>query len=518
MLGVALATAPSLARAASVSAGMTVSGRWNSNARTTGFTDKKVSGYTVGFSPSVRVSGGTERDARLRYSIAYSTDFVKDFTIGRPQSFDHDVDVTASYDLTRYTTVTFRDGFDLASDFLRERAETVDVADPDFVPGDVFRREQRIRNQATLGITHRFSSRFSLAVTGVYGVLLSSAKQRFDSNQRALSGNLRYQLTANDTFGVGANWSTQTFDDTDTQRGSSTTFFGFTGSWTHRFTPTLSLSLSGGPLFVRPEDRPTQAPGFQGFVARFPTAETDDSGGQRAIDVFSCPLLEGSPRIEDQRYFLQPNTCQLVDDVVVIPNPGGDVFSNGVPAVARFLDAQEASNQASSADSTTLAASVSLTQRWRFATFGLSLGRSTGSLSGLGSSTINDRVSVRLARSIDENWNTQLTGFWSRRQSTNEVLRAVDELSPFPTLDPVVPFIAQRTGKVRFVKASNAADRTAMGATAVLGRRFGDNMVGRLQLSWRDQKLANEAVATGTDFQDISVRLTFTYRFEAFRL
>jgi hypothetical protein len=228
--------APTLVRAEELNAEVRVSTTYNTNDRSDEFVDKQQSGYTASVRPNLRLTGEPARG--FTYSIGYRTAFRTSSGDRATDDPDHDVDLTASYQLSAKTSIAARYGINIASDLLRERASTFGVETPDVVD-DVFRRQRSLFNTASLQFRHLFSSRFSAGANLVYSFVDSSDERRFDSNQSVVNANLTYLLSAKSTVGLGWSARFQEFEDTATQRGSESDFYSINATWSYQSTVPL---------------------------------------------------------------------------------------------------------------------------------------------------------------------------------------------------------------------------------------------------------------------------------------
>ena len=166
---------------------------------------------------------------------------------------------------------------------------------------------------------------------------------------------------------------------------------------------------------------------------------------------------------------------------------------------------------------------LTLTKRWKTSTGQVSYRRAANDLSGLGTSTISDIFSTWYTWTPSEEWRVNLRATYVERDSTNEVLRQVQQLVGTPSLDPVTGLpdgrlVAERTGAVLLRQSRSTADMTSVAVTARIQRRLSRNLWAQMQVTYFDQDLDRSSLAVSSDYQNTSVVLGLNYTFAPIRI
>ncbi len=108
---------------------------------------------------------------------------------------------------------------------------------------------------ASIGISQRFSRQWSSGLSYSYTDTKYDISE--DSTSHAVGFNLGYTHSVRDSFSAGVNYFEKNYDiidpETPDARNDYYTVSGSLG-WTHAFSPTKTLSMSGGPAYVHRTD------------------------------------------------------------------------------------------------------------------------------------------------------------------------------------------------------------------------------------------------------------------------
>jgi hypothetical protein len=238
----------------------------------------------------------------------------------------------------------------------------------------------------------------------------------------------------NDIANVSINTSSpNSFENSITASGLDSQFYNGFLFWSHQLTRGLSFSIQGGPALVAPDSpapqvvlvNPLYQSGSQGFLVDPTPAQILNIPGFPPIVVSpGCQQLANGQSVLAGNPAQSPLACQPLRR-----DPTQPAFIGGVPNTPNLFPVADPAQQPtvkisrpSASSSLTYFGDVNLTQRWQFVTARLSYRRTASSTSGLGSSTTLDLVTGVVSWEPTPDWQLNLVGNVSRRNSSSDTI------------------------------------------------------------------------------------------------
>jgi hypothetical protein len=435
----------------------------------------------------------------LTYDLQYETRWESFADQTAPSAFDHYVLARAGLQLGPRTTVGFTDRF-ISTRSLNRSSFLVDPTAPDAVPvTDVEVARRRIkRNVMALNAQHSLTPRLTGTGLVTFSVFQNDRSEFFDSGTLSGTGNLIYALSEKDRVGGGMGVTWQSFNGTDTQNGSDTFFYRWFASWIHVFDPSMTLSVSGGPVVIDSQtrgDRPTQA-----AVPAFPFRNTETSG-IRFLDSTTCPTNDSGTPVAGENCGLFPTE---------ITGTTASAFRGASRIVELVDDGQEFGSNI------TFFGSIEFVKNWKDWRTSFSYVRTDAGSSGVGQSTVLDALTAQLVWNPDRNWTVRLLAQATMRQAaTDQVANGVGLGPPVNLLLPAVGgfFVTPASPSTSLVLVESDAFtdittyQTSMEVRRNIGRSF--QVFGRVTYFYQDADLGT----TSRTIDNFRTLFGFRYQF-----
>jgi hypothetical protein len=219
--------------------------------------DDEVDDFITRVSPGIDLSLQGER-SELRVFYAPSFNFyAKESDLNNTS---HSARLTGRYTASERTDFTLLGSYLKTSDINDLR----DVADVGPIETQTERTIYSIRGD----VTHKLTSALSLALGASYSS--SDSEDPVDDNVKTTSGRagLRYTLSAATSLSADASYSKYNYE-----RDSDSTSQIYTVGVNHKVSPTFTVGLTGGVVFVKDEDTGDTDSGFNGGVTLEKTFE-----------------------------------------------------------------------------------------------------------------------------------------------------------------------------------------------------------------------------------------------------
>ena len=359
-----------------------------------------------------------DRDGRVEWSLEYAPDYNDYLDFSQLDAWDHDVRAEVDWQVDPRTNLVVRDRYLDFSTFARfnEQGGDVDAA----LGLDLQGIE---RNVLDVELTRQFSrGRF-------FGFYLNATTNDFEEDarvdNRSASARLAYSqaVTPTDTLGGFVRYLRQRFER-PVGDDSRTDFVNFSLTWVHRFSPTLQLTVAGGPTWVMPES--------QSFEA-----EVDDARFYpiiRSTDGSAGPVMASTcPRLDDGTAFITAE-CEVFDQrEFVTALQLGDLV-NGTNDLETFNETGTLStigpDSGGADDSLTYFAQISLVKTWRSGRLSLNYLRDEANSSGIGTSTLRDTVYLQGEWNPSPRWRFSATLRYERRETATDAATLVRAVTP----------------------------------------------------------------------------------------
>lgn len=363
------------------------------------------SGFGLRLRPDVEL-----RDPRgaLDWSLRYTPSYEYFPEFPNASGFNHDLRATATWQITRRTTLSATERFRSLNSarlfneqVVTEGGETINVA------GGT--SERLTNNFLSAELRHRLSraDTLTLSLRSRFFDRADVGDGRGTGTQNSMNTNVtaQYQrvLSRRSSMGLGLSAARNDVEQ-DLGEDDATNFFNLFASWRYRFSESLTLSLGGGPALIDSDSSERSL--SPAVVEAFPR-----TGVGEHVDATTCPVNDLGER------YLPPNgDCGSVGDLgflapgvtVARPEPGATVPSGTDTRVSFFANA-------------------SVIKRWEDWRGSLRFRRRESSSGQFGASTIADVLTGSLSWSPGPRWSFNLIGQWNR--STQATDRAASVLS-----------------------------------------------------------------------------------------
>lgn len=524
----AAALAPS-ARAVDLELGWTSEVAWDSNPL--GQQEDEEPDFSLYGGPNLRL---LERSRSLDLIVGYNLRYEQFIDFRSVNGFEHFGHGSVAWRPSLRTELTVRNDFSRTRGLNALFLTPVPGIDP-IDEGTEFRidRSLRTRNVSSLAATHRLSPRWSLESTLDGDLYDSDAQGQAASLAIRGAAQLVRALTPRLVAGAGLALTRNSFDDTEWTVGSGSTIGEAFGLARYDFSPTLSLSVAGGPAWSFPDDAPDTAfvpvNGVRqdsGGVTRLvdpgrcvlPTAEAPPAG---TVSLASCPRADSFFIAPDGSLQFAPSA--LIGSAAIDPRT---FHANEVDVLGEIQDPD---------DSMTFFGRVAIEKRWRTVTASAFYQRRSSTSSGLNATTDLDLATAFVTWRPDrQRWRFDVRGTWARQTAANEQSFSDVLLDPNPVTVYVTP-----SGRISSVPVPGATMIT--NAARVIGvrrlgsldtdyesksyridlsasRRFTENLIVRATAGWWRQETQDSFRDEPSEVDNLRFVLGFTWSLEPIEL
>jgi hypothetical protein len=431
-----------------------------------------------------------------------------------------------------------RSSLSLTNNFSRTRGLGVDFIEPvaGIAPvgaeGELqFRRSPTLRNFTTATYDYQLSKLWSFESS--LGGQLYDYEDELRSDVRVLRGSGQFVrlMSQRLLLGFGGAFTRQQFEDTPRtlERGSS--IAEAYGVSRYQISPTLSLSLSGGPAWNQPDDL--------GGESRAPRegVRSDQTGVSRLINPANCRILVQGTVPAGTRSIA---SCPTAPGIYVTDQGVEFLQSALIPGVAidpnRIqFDTVDILGDSTDPDSSfTFFGRAALTKVWRTVQGEISYRRSASASSGLGSTDLDVASAVLTWKPDRRRWRIDARATWTRQSSANDVPGTDLLLSPVGATvyvdsegvvhdQPVpgavaVPNAARVVGVRTLGSSSSDFEIDTLLFDLIAERRMSNNLVLNAQAGWWRQESTSGTSSAGetsdATIDDIRFRVGFTWSFD----
>ncbi|MEB2345971.1 MAG: hypothetical protein OZ948_14675 [Deltaproteobacteria bacterium] len=371
---------------------------------------------------------GPSLDARIDYQLRYEQYIEHSSANG----FEHFANGFTRWQITPRTTLEVRNTFSRTRGLSGEFLQPIPGIDPIGVAGDLRLERSAVTYVVpTARLTHQLSELWSFEGS-LDGALYDSEGERNAPSQSLRgAGQFIRILSPRMLAGGGAAVSRQQFDDTERTVGSGATFLEAFGVFRYQFSPTFSISFSGGPAWNEP-DSPED-------YSRNPRVGTrpDASEVTRLIDPTRCVLPVSG---EVPAGTVSISACPRRNTVFFPPGGGFPVFAPSAlistvavdPRALSFHRVDRLGDVEDIPGSVTFFGQASLEKQWNHFRSSLFYQRRASTSSGLNSSTNVDVASALLNWTPDRWWSVDLRGTWILQAQNSEQTFSDALLDPNP--------------------------------------------------------------------------------------
>ncbi len=391
-----------------------------------------------------------DAEGRLQYEFSYDGRYQAYADQDGVNAWESRLRARVSYDLTDRTRIRVTERFRDISNLRFSRSD-IAVADTALDPN----QDRYFRNDLELELIHDLTSLLELRLRGEHHwVDFRQNRDRNDNQTWTAASELRYQVEVNHFVGAGLSYSRQNFEAAFSRFGSRAQYVNAYGTWTWIVSDAFTVTVNGGPAWVRSDEKATDTISQTQFVG-------GELGGQTLIAQY------GSCGAGDVRF---ASNC-------LIGVGSNDATSLG--PIQNFAFATPRSRVRTESTLTffgglTLAGSIDV---WNLqATYQRRQTTTTGD--GLASSL--DRIFVELEYAPPKyRWSTFVAGSWDRRESLTD-----STVIDF-TLDPTTPTgNAERDTAFTRVESNNSV-RDNFTVLAGFRYRLEENFAGTLDARYR---------------------------------
>lgn len=384
---------------------------------------------------STRLSVDDDRE-RLGYRLVYQPRY--DWFANRQvnDDVDHYLVGDASFLASRTTRLFARDRF-VFTNSLFQQFDSDDVATPEDESAQITTaRQQDLRNDFTLGIEQSMTSRLSGSLSFFHSYFKPEAETRGSSNSMNFTLDTDYRYDKWNAFGLGAAVTIQLFDEILANQvfvpASQAYSYNLFVTYRRKFTEDTALRWRIGPAFIQDSEQDVSDGTSDGpvYPAQFQDVSANDflvAFHDTAVPASSCV---GGNTVEDPDSGVEVETfngalCPL-NQVLDTQNGGSE------EALARMIRSQNDAGQPLDFNLYTPPQPISNSQftfftdlmiehRWNpFLNSSLSYRRSQGDSSGLGRTSVDDRVRFRTAWDVTDRLNLVLSLDWVQRNLATE--------------------------------------------------------------------------------------------------
>jgi len=376
--------------------------------------------FSVYVGPNV---GIRERGRALDYSLSYRLRYEQYVDLSSVNGFEHFANAQATWRTGPRSQLSFRNSFSrtrgLGIDFL----EPVPGVDPVGATGELqFRRAPVVRNLATATYGYQLSKLWSFESTLDGTIYEYEDELRQDVLSLRGSGQFTRPVTQRLLVGLGGAFTRQEFDDTPRSLERGTSIVEGFGIASYQFSPTLALSLAGGPAWTQPDDLGGESMAPRNLVGR------DGGGTGRLVNPAGCIIpLAGVPAGT-----ISSQSCVVPGSGVFLP--GALIPTAAVDPTRIRFDAVDILGDSEDPDpSLTFFGRAALIKTWRTVQGELSYRRSASTSSGIGSTNL-DVASVVLSWKPDrQRWRFDARATWTLQTSASDFPGTDILLSPTGT-------------------------------------------------------------------------------------
>jgi hypothetical protein len=456
-----------------------------------------------------------ERTQKLDYSLGFSTPFTVGILTDRVSDFDQFVRGRFAYRLSDKTRIYGSDNLS----FVRSLSKRYEDPNDPLAPLEISRQKSRNTvNNASLGISHSFTSDLSGSLTLAHRFFDTTREDRRQVNTVSASGNLSYAVDSKNRIGAGINFTHQDFDDLPGNPGSKTMIYRIFASWVYRFDETLSFTVRAGPTLFDSEQGAAER--IVSVNSEVPFVDwTDDVVVVSPID--SCGVLAGtggSQVIPWNQILCDPGQAQWVD-------------RNVQTALYNAIKANEAAGpynlrypigQAPGAESgqqVDFFANATLSKRWspRLSS-SLAYQRSETGASGLGGTAILDSVTATTSWRATELWNVGVRADWTKRSSVFPTTQTLREVVLWDDPGVGIYGLAAYSGTLISNTVDEDIDTQRWGVAARLERSISRKMRASLRLTYNRQKSKSGTSGETSDFNNFIAVVGLQYQFDRMEL
>lgn len=493
----------------------------------------------VRFTPRALLRSG---EGKLGYDLLYAPTFEKFFTTDKADDVSHLVRGRGDYRLSDRTSLFASDSFRVVQTLNAVSGGGVSApfeGEEEEIPDDDIGRGNIYLNDAEVSLNHSFSPRLISEFNLQHALFDTDANNTSRSQAVSGSGGVSYAYDAKNTLGGGGAVTFQLFDGTETQPRNRSWIYEVFGSWTHRFGEATKLTVRAGPalIFSYQDDVDTTRPDNVAFPHNLVGGNVF---GRMLSEIPNLVLLDG-----------QDGSEVITAGSVLIPDPNGSCGMGDTIGVFRVyrpadcplqsiiieeddenpLDAASRvatdmipltlnpsfSDSGRNGGRFTFFATVRLTRRWtETLQSSISYRRSQSNVSGLGSTSIRDAVSLNTSWTPSRLWNLALSAQWVQRQSANAVTQSflvIDDM----TVDDVD--VLGFTGELVTDKVRRSVDTQRWQVVLRAARRITKHTSATLRLSYADQDSTSQTGnARNRSFQDVVAIVGFRYQFDPIHL
>jgi hypothetical protein len=346
-------------------------------------------------------------DAALTYDLRYEPMYTVYFETDGLDGWDQFLDGRGEYQISARDAVEFSGNFShfraiRSNSFTDATGAPLTVRNDDgkvtrFLADLAYVRSMSARSQTKVGLDYQ---QFGYSETG-------------NVPNKAIGGEAQYTYAANARLTVGFNFTGRyrAFEETAALPESTATVLNANLIAEVSITPTLKLSMFGGPSGVLS----TQGAGKPVLTNRWEGRLGADGIARGRISPAvpgACSLIDGQPWLRG---------CAPISASVL----NGRLFEQTVV----FFDPGERPPSTESEDLTYFI-TAALVKRFSRGSAELSYVRTEDASAGTASTTILDTVSVRANWSVDEHWLFRLNAGWNRRESISNFTFSLIEAGP----------------------------------------------------------------------------------------
>lgn len=363
------------------------------------------------FGPTVQLSDSAGRFAYdLTYAGAYQGYLDQDGVDAWESRFRGRL----SYEIDRRTTVRVTDRFRDISN-LRFSRQDIELGDTALDPN----QDRYFRNDLELELIRELTSLLELRLrTAHHWIDFKKNIDRNDSQAVEVGGELNYQVAAQHTVGIGAEYTYQDYEGAFSRLGSTGQYVSGSLSWIWDITNTVQFRMNGGPSWIRSEEDDTRTVSQSRFV-----------GGRVNGDLLQAQLGSCAPGgIASDCDF------QTVGFAGIPSSDLGGIQSFVLPPGGRVGSASEL----------TFFGGASVQGRIDEWVLQASYSRRQSTTSGDGLASSLDRVAFDLEfDDPNSRWSPFVAGSWDRRETLTEATFIDFSLVPSATpTDPAERFMA----------------------------------------------------------------------------
>lgn len=505
---------------------------WDSNPLRT--VDDEEPDFSVYGGPNL---GLRERSRALDYVLNYRLRYEQYFDLASVNGFEHFANGQATWRIDPRSQLSFSESFSRTRGLGANFVEPVPGIDPVDVAGELqIRRSPTVRSLTRATYTRQLSPLWSFE-SSVDGQLYDYEDElRQDVLSLRGSSQLTRSLSRRLLVGFGGALTRQQFDDTSRSLESGTTIVEAYGLLTYLISPSLTLSLAGGPAWSEPDSE-----GDESVAPRHGVGQ-DAARVTRLINPALCglpaPGVVPAGTVSFRSCQTQAGFYDLDGSGPNLPVFLPSALVPGAYAIDRnelSFDAVDVLGDAEEPDGgLTYFGRVALVKSWRTVEGELSYRRSASTSSGIGSTTLDVASAVLKWQPSRRRFRIDARATWSLQSQLNE--------------QPIIDFLFAPTGSTVWVDAGGVIYETDPGggatpvanAARVVGvrtlglsdagfdietllfdlranRRMTEHLILTAQAGWWRQETQSEFSEART-VEDLRFQLGFTWAFDPIEL